>query len=294
MRRIGPLSKTLPLLALTIGALVVTTAAQAQTAEQLKAIAKDSDSGAIEATVGEVYTGPGVIAVGWVGAKKQVVVPNGPWVVLGAKDYYSAHSTRIPMTRIALGQFEGNTLRSLLYATFNSRPGPSTATWTDAAACEAEASASNSNDSTPQGFAWVTPPEGGAFSRYRLKQCVRARAIRHTPTPEFWRGELADTVFTHLQQMNAVPSNTTALRSDLYVTDGLSANIMIMTRLDFGAPAASSTTPAAHALDMRMDARQAWMKAYAPLATQGLTWSLELPVLTGQALVTGKAAALPN
>jgi hypothetical protein len=188
-----------------------------------------------------------------------------------------------------LGQFEGNTLRSLMYATFNSRSGPTTTTWTEAGICETQATAGGLNT-----FGWVTQPEAGVLSRYRLKQCVRARAVRHTPTPEFWRGELADTVLAHLQQMNAVPADTTAMRSELIITDAMSANLMMVLRLDFGAPSAEKATRATNALDLSLQARETWMKAYAPLATQGMTWSLELPTLTGQPTITGKAASMPN
>jgi hypothetical protein len=88
-------------------------------------------SGAITLDAGNRIRGPGVITVGRIGAKKQLPIPEGEWVVLAATDHesetqprYTANGTvggigAVKLTSMTLAQFDGTTARSVLHVTFN-------------------------------------------------------------------------------------------------------------------------------------------------------------------------------
>ncbi len=105
-------------------------------------------SGAITLDAGHRIRGPGVITVGRIGAKKQLSIPQGDWMVLAATDHSSEAQPRVAnmsttnriarLTTLTLAQFDGTTARSLLVATFNRLPGDNpNHVWRDAVQCEA-------------------------------------------------------------------------------------------------------------------------------------------------------------
>lgn len=105
-------------------------------------------SGAITLDAGHRIRGPGVITVGRIGAKKQLSIPKGDWMVLAATDHDSEAQPRVAsmpttnriarLTTLTLAQFDGTTAKSLLIATFNRLPGDNpNHVWRDAVQCEA-------------------------------------------------------------------------------------------------------------------------------------------------------------
>lgn len=95
--------------------------------ERLTALkSRPMETGALHAGPGTALVGPGVVTVGWFGAKKQLIVPRGEWIVLAAYDHRLTGFTTLQMTTIALGQFDGDQLAGLLVATSNTRSPPVT------------------------------------------------------------------------------------------------------------------------------------------------------------------------
>ena len=98
---------------------------------------RPTSTGAVTLRVGEVYFGPGQMTVGWIGAKTQLVLPRGGWVVLSAGDHDSPHRASMRMTTLYLGRFERGQLIALMRYTFNSRPArdPRESRWDEVDAC---------------------------------------------------------------------------------------------------------------------------------------------------------------
>jgi hypothetical protein len=252
--------------------------------EDFRVIAGEANSGAIEARDGDVFHGPGHISVGWRGATKQLVIPNGTWVVLGSRDFNVSVPTltvvavpRVAVTEMALGQFEGTTLRSLITVTFNARVAPNVNTWAEAQRCE----------QAEPGALFASVNVSG-----RVKQCVQGRPVPQAAAPEFWKGELLQMVHGNLRKLNAVPTDKQALSTQVVVTDTIKADFMHVHRVDFGAP---DQVVRPGAINLAVDARAAWAKAYAAQAALGFRSEFETPVLTPNTAVSSKLAQnLPN
>ena len=80
------------------------------------------ESGATHVQLGDRYVGPGVITVGWLGSKQQIVIPPGEWTTLAVFDHSLTGMVPVTYTTIALAQFAGSDLSSLLLTTSTSRP----------------------------------------------------------------------------------------------------------------------------------------------------------------------------
>ncbi|MBI5716071.1 MAG: hypothetical protein HZC37_00080 [Burkholderiales bacterium] len=94
-------------------------------------------SGAITMLPGETYYGPGPITVGYLGAKKQLVLPNGAWVLLAVADRQSGHSPAVPLVSMVFGQFREGQLISLMSYLFNGRSA-TLRNWPEVEDCHAE------------------------------------------------------------------------------------------------------------------------------------------------------------
>jgi len=103
-----------------------------------------TQSGAVTFNLGDRFTGPGVLTVGWAGAKRQIVVPPGEWVVLAmadAKVDVTPPVYRFPTRVVAdigalvLGRFSGTRLASAMVYQTSVRP-ISVDDWTDVAGCQ--------------------------------------------------------------------------------------------------------------------------------------------------------------
>lgn len=101
-------------------------------------------SGAVTFNLGDRFTGPGVITVGWVGAKRQMVLPPGEWVVLAVvdvKEDVTPVPYRFPTRVVAdigtlvLGRFSGTRLAVAMVYRTSVRP-IQVDDWTDIAGCQ--------------------------------------------------------------------------------------------------------------------------------------------------------------
>jgi hypothetical protein len=99
---------------------------------KLKFFVDRSDSGAITFRLGERFTGPGPLTVGWLGAKKQVVLPAGEWVVLSAIDH---PWETVKGTTLVFGRFAGDRIAAALRVSTNRHP-VSRQPWPAMDACE--------------------------------------------------------------------------------------------------------------------------------------------------------------
>lgn len=103
------------------------------------------DSGAVAFNLGDRLNGPGLMMVGSVGAKKQLLLPPGEWVLLAATDSKSVQGTipyareyPIGLTTLVFGRFAGTRVSSLLRYTSN-RQVAYVSAWTDLEACDRSA-----------------------------------------------------------------------------------------------------------------------------------------------------------
>jgi len=87
--------------------------------------------------IGDRHKGPTALTVGWLGARKQLVLPSGEWVTLSAADRKLALASNInaTITTITFGKFTGDRLSTLLRFTFSSQV-PSVSGWPDLAGCD--------------------------------------------------------------------------------------------------------------------------------------------------------------
>lgn len=96
--------------------LLVAGSGWAQSTDTLTAWTADTNSGTFEAQRGDRYTGPGILTMGRVGAKKQVVLPPGRWVLLSLHDHGGGAAD---LTSLSFGRFSRRQLDTLLRVTLN-------------------------------------------------------------------------------------------------------------------------------------------------------------------------------
>jgi hypothetical protein len=272
---------------LPITLLLLAFGAQAQAPAPYRA---DTDSGAVTFRVGDVFRGPGPITVGYLGAKKQLLLPNGDWRVLAAVDYNSRHASPMRMTSVAFGQFDGPRLRSLLVATSTRRPGKASNTWNELSHCQANQG----------GSLWQSAQE-----RFPLSQCARVQPLAPARLREQLPQALAESMDQHLPAMGAAWPSVN-LKSTLVVTDRLAALLQVQ-RFDCVAvkPGADTDTcvaiPRAWLRDdptPPLQARLEWARAYATLAPLGMNKNLDADDLeanpAAQSATHAVALSLPD
>lgn len=93
------------------------------------------NSGATTFNIGERFVGPGVVTIGWVGSRKQIVLPAGEWVALAARDHDSVGGST-HFVSVLFGRFSGKRLATLLNVTAT-RHAPHNVRWNDIEACAA-------------------------------------------------------------------------------------------------------------------------------------------------------------
>jgi hypothetical protein len=99
-------------------------------------LAKSTTSGSVTMMPGEIYLGPGPMTVGYLGAKKQLVLPNGAWVLLAMGDRnISVRGLPSSLTMMVFGQFQEGLLKTLMAYQFNGRSASGRMTWSDLEAC---------------------------------------------------------------------------------------------------------------------------------------------------------------
>lgn len=126
------------------------TALIAKTAGTLRSFSEPvANSGEFAFNLGDRLTGPGVLTVGSLGAKKQIVVPSGEWVVLAAVDTKSVQPSGVlntpranvvALTTFVAAKFSGNRLLSLMRVT-STRQIATSSTWTDLDDCDPKTAA---------------------------------------------------------------------------------------------------------------------------------------------------------
>lgn len=215
-------------------------------------------SGSTELPVGTRLVGPGVVTVGAIGVRRQLLVPAGDWILLAAVDHRTPGTVQVSLATLALGQFSGRELRSLLLVDFNRRgviiPGGSLQAqqamgvlprWPEAERCEA------------------------AAGNELLLEVGSTRGVRHCSAlrPEAdWRRhlstapELPEALDSALASLGAT-TVPLPLRSELHITD-TRYNHMGYMRLD-----AAAVGPA--------PARADWLRRFTPLALQGYARDLD-------------------
>ncbi len=234
------------------------------------------NSGATDLATGAKLNGPGVVTVGSVGAKRQLVIPPGEWVLLAAEDHRTPGRVQHQLATLAFGQFSGSELRSLLVATFNRRP-PSipmnatgtsqeaglVPTWTTAIACET-AGRDDVVQEVKQG--WT------------LRTCLQMR-----PAGD-WRSAFPDAppLLEALDPVLAAMKaqvGSFAWRSEVHITDKRYGHLGL-TRLD-----TAEVGPAA--------ARAEWLRRYAERAGEGYTREFDRPDLQPGQPAPAKPLDLP-
>lgn len=93
------------------------------------------NSSAIGFKLGDRFYGPGVLTVGWVGGKKQVVIPAGEWIALSAVDRDSGHAPPVKLITLVFGKFADDRLSAMITVTA-SRAGSNNISWADIDDCE--------------------------------------------------------------------------------------------------------------------------------------------------------------
>lgn len=262
------------------GALATLHATAAEGAAAMKASPKLSyfseappNSGAATFNLGDRFTGPGFVTVGWLGSKKQVVLPAGEWVVLAAVDHSSTGARPAKLATFVFGKFAGDRLAASLTVTVNRSASP-VSRWTDIEACA-------------QPDAGQLHHEATSMSAVQT-ECVRmhgAAGALPGATP------LGDELRSSLKRIGARAGGT-AVVTQMYVADKRNGYMRIQ-RTDWPAVALGNTEATDWQPDAvaRSEVRSAyvkelvrWVQGYRPVAIQGFHRSLD-----GDDLVAGSA-----
>jgi hypothetical protein len=212
----------------------------------------ETASGAMTVLPGQTLIGPGIVSVGRFGAKRQLVVPRGRWLVLDTFDHESRAFVTVSLSTVILAQMHGATLRSALFVTFNSRSIPNLTgaaanpaissqivVWPGAAACDA------AGDDVLAKTVETT--------MRRLRTCA---SVRRVVAADRWTSEidplLRDRVRAALARIGA-PLPAMATRSDVQMTEPSQAYLGYV-RFDADAPS---------------PARVAWLETFKALAADG-------------------------
>jgi hypothetical protein len=246
-------------------------------------IAGPTGSSAITQQTGDVFYGPGPITVGWLGAKKQILIPAGPWVLLGATDTLSGHASPIPLTSLVLAKLDATAFRSFLFVRFNSKTGNPRSNWSDAKTCE------ESRPSAP--FAWV---DNGSS----VTQCVTSYLLSKASASKMFSAPTWKAPLQALTLGGGTIPNEPYLVTDLFYT-GDSSHYMKISRIDFGVVADSATaTGGAKSqtamMDVSIAGRRKWAEVYSALAAPGYLKKLSDNELDAGTKPTKNLASLPQ
>jgi hypothetical protein len=210
-------------------------------ADPAAVLAGAAASGSVTQRAGETYFGPGPLTVGYLGSKKQLVLPNGPWVLLSMGDRNSQGSTaNVPMTMLLFGQFKDEQLKTLLAYQFNGRGAIGRVNWLEPETCAAKGG--------PSGSRKVELKEG----TYRACGWVVRQSRLPDVTEPAWAEALAA-----VSRLGATVPTGSLVYTRAWAVDG-AVEYLALRRVDFDA---------GRTLDV--EARTRWLEAYASLFLEG-------------------------
>lgn len=168
---------------------VVPTVAKLEPRAKLATYSEETNTGSVDLRAGDKLNGPITLMVGGLGAKKQILIPKGEWVVLAATDYDKIASIipltggaspnqRVRLTTVALAQFDGERAASLITFEYNRSTASSLINmWPDSVKCEGSEATS------------IYHNKEGDFT---LERCVIVHALpdkplRESAVPAVWR-----------------------------------------------------------------------------------------------------------
>lgn len=233
-------------------------------ADPLSLLASEAGSHSATQRPGETYRGPGPMTVGYLGAKKQIVLPAGPWVLLAGGDDQSRHAPPVPLAALVFGQFEDGRLKALAAYHFSSKAMPRPVMWQEIESClGAEAQ-----------------PDVHAVKRpgYLYRMCGWVAAQRALPQLHLpgWERALAA----------AARLGAPAPRGGVTVTrawvDKRDADYLQLRLIDFD----TSRHPVA--------SRVAWLEAYVDVMADGFRRRLSVPELEPGAPAPAQTIVLPD
>jgi hypothetical protein len=239
---------------------------------QLAAYSEEINTGSVELRAGDRLNGPVKLVVGGMGAKKQVLVPRGEWVVLAGADYNmmipaNVQTRELPVrfSTIFLAQFDSDKAVSALFITYNRTVTPSVlVSWPDAAKCEG-----NENSALFLG-------KEGDFTlrRCHMVQVVSDPNLRRSSASAFWNDADAS-----LRGLRGVLGQFN-LESSLFITS--SRDYLRVSRFDCtqrasdgGCQSLSDFTRSVALKSPNVETRIAWLKAYLPFAVTGFKRDLD-------------------
>lgn len=235
-----------------------------------------SNSGAATFNLGDRFTGPGFVTVGWLGSKKQVVLPAGEWVALAAVDHASGGSRPAKLATFVFGKFSGDRLAASLTVTVNRYASPVNR-WNDIEACAQPDAEQLHQEATPMSAMQT--------------ECVRMHVVAVASAGS---STLGDELRASLKRIGARAGGT-AIVTQMYVAEKRDGYMRIQ-RTDWPAAALGNTEAADWKPDAvaRSDVRAAyvkqlvrWVQGYRPVAIQGFHRALEGEDLAANAALRG-------
>lgn len=250
------------------------------------------NTGSITFNLGDRFVGPGPLTVGSIGAKKQVILPPGEWVLLAASDSKSVQAggfgspNTVYLTTLVFSKFAGERVQSMLRFTSNYRPAAVRA-WSDQNGCNlAEGPALHFERSAPTSFS---------------EECF---AIRLSPTPMANTSAAMDEARRSLERLGAKASGV-AMATILTFGEWRRYGYLGVTRLDWpalalGADADNPRTWGRETLDASpahsayVKGLTAWAQAYRAHAREGHWNTFDAPALLASAPVPSASANGPK
>lgn len=222
-------------------------------------IAGPATSEAVPFRIGDRFLGPGSITVGSLGARKQLVVPAGEWVVLSARDHDSTHRLPIRLTTVVLGRFEGAQMKSSLEAMFISKAASVGASWKEMASCEAPNKTARFQTRSQIG---------------NVNQCAQFHLVK--PRPMSTWGGAWEAVRDNLNRLEVRRDEGPGLVTRIVLADNR-GGFMQLVRFDYGLRSSQPGAPEADkAFNALVEQRIDWAAAYAELAADGLGQHLQV------------------
>jgi hypothetical protein len=230
----------------------------------LRVFKKDPQSGSVTHQIGQIFEGPVAVTAGWLGARKQLVLPEGQWIALAARDRYQMfpHSSsmaleqRVKIADVAFGKFDGSQLSSVLLFSFSAEK-TMPLVWSMLNCSNAESVALRPEAATPSGFR------------------DESVALSSQSSPSF--GELNDDVRLSVEALGAGFQAQAVLRPCVVFSDrqrgAMRVQRFVWPPAVLAGPTATAWVPSAAELDTARrnyaDRLWNWTEAYRQVERQG-------------------------